>query len=444
MNNYKQIYLEKTGKSQQLYQRAKKVIPGGICHNLRHHPPYPCYIKQARGSRFWDVDNNEYLDFWLGHYTHILGHAHPALVESVEKSLAQGLMHSGIVNPLEVELAELVCELVPSAEKVRFCCSGTEATMYALRIARAYTGRPKIIKIQGGWHGANSDLLSGVFKPYDQPDSLGLLKHDAAYVINIPFNDSQTAAAAIIEHGNELAGVILEPIIGVGGFIAASPEFLLTIREKTSRVGAVLIYDEIISGFRVALGGAQELLGVMPDITILGKVLGGGWPIGAVAGKAHIMDICDPLLHPNKWERAMIGGGTFSCLPASMAAGICMLNYLKHKAPEFYLQLAKTADTLRQNIEQVFDRHDILAKCTGVGSLFMTHFPKAQDVRLDNPYAVNYLTDVEMREVELKARLLSKGVFVMHGGGAISNQHTGADIDFFLTRLEEVAKEMKG
>jgi glutamate-1-semialdehyde 2,1-aminomutase len=442
MADYQQIYRQKTTKSRTLYQRAQAVIPGGICHNLRYHPPHPVYISRAQGSRFWDVDGNEYLDFWMGHYTHILGHSPPQIVSRVKELLAEGVMHSGVVNPLEVELAELVCELVPSAQRVRFCCSGTEATMYAVRLARAYTGRSKIIKVQGGWHGAGSDLLAGVCKPYDKPDSLGLLKETAEAVVTIPFNDPRVAAI-IREQGPELAGVILEPIVGVGGFIAATPDFLSTVRRETQAVGAVLIYDEIISGFRVALGGAQELLGVEPDLTVLGKILGGGWPIGAVAGQARIMDLCNPQSHPDKWERALVGGGTFSCLPASMAAGICMLRLLKQQARQLYPRLAEVGENLRSRIEQVFARHGVYAKCTGVGSLFMTHFPESEGVKLDSPYAVNYLTDVDKREIELKARLLSKGIYVMHGGGAVSSRHSRADIDFFIAKLAEVAGEMR-
>ncbi len=442
MSDCKQTYQQKTPESRALYERAEAVMPGGVCHNLRYHPPYPVYISRACGSRFWDVDDNEYLDFWQGHYSHILGHSPPHIVGQIEKLLASGVMHSGVVNPMEVELAELVCELISSAQKVRFCCSGTEAAMYAVRIARAYTNRPKIIKIQGGWHGAGSDLLFGVFKPYDMPDSLGLLEKNAENVITIPFNDPQAASAAIRKHGAELAGVIMEPIAGGGGFIAASIDFLAAIREETQKVGAVLIYDEIISGFRVALGGAQALLGVEPDLTVLGKVLGGGWPIGAVAGQSHIMDICNPLLHSNKWERAMIGGGTFSCLPASMTAGVSMLRYLKQQAARLYPQLAEVGETLRSKIEQTFAQNGVYAKCTGIGSLFMTHFPKDKQVKLDNPYAISYVTDVDKREVKLKTLLLSKGVYVMHGGGALSSRHSHDDIDFFIAKLDEIAKQM--
>ncbi len=443
MHDYEKTYKQKTPKSRSLYERASRVMPGGICHNIRHHPPYPVYISRAAGSRFWDVDGNVYLDFWMGHYTHILGYCPEQIVSRMQELLSNGIMHSGIVNPIEVELVELVCELVSSAQKVRFCCSGTEATMYAVRIARAYTGRSRIIKLQGGWHGASGDLLYGVQKPYDKPDSLGLLKESADAVITIPFNDPQAAASAIREHGAELACVILEPVIGVGGFIAAGADFLNIIREETQKVGALLIYDEIISGFRVALGGAQELLGVTPDLTVLGKILGGGWPIGAVAGQAQIMDICNPQLHKNKWERAMVGGGTFSCIPATMAAGICMLKTLKKEASSLYPRLAKAGDNLRERIEQVFAKQGIYAKCTGVGSLFMTHFPKDKSVKLDGPYAVNYLTDVDKREVELKARLVAKGVYVMHGGGAISTRHSQDDIDFFIAKLGEIARDMK-
>ncbi len=443
MKDYLSLYKQKTPKSHKLYERAKAVIPGGICHNLRYHPPYPCYISHALGSKFWDIDGNEYLDFWQGHYTHILGHANPYIKNRMAELVSNGMMN-GIINPLEVELAELVCELIPSAQKVRFCCSGTEASMYAVRLARSYTKRNKIIKIQGGWHGANSDLLYAVQKPYEKPDSLGLPNNGVDQVIAVTFNNTDMAIDAIRKHADDLACIILEPVSGVGGFIAAEKEFLSAIRKETYKAGALLIYDEIISGFRVALGGAQELLGVVPDITVLGKILGGGQPIGAAAGAADIMDICNPNIHINKWERAMVGGGTFSCMPASMAAGIAMLGYLRQHAETIYPQLAKVGENLRLRIEKAFGQYDIYAKCTGVGSLFMTHFPINKKIKIDSPYAANYLTDVDKREVELKTRLLAEGVYVMHGGGAVSTEHTGADLDSFIEQITQIAAEMKG
>jgi len=443
MENYQQIFEDQTPESRKLYQRSSRVIPGGVCHNLRYNPPYPIFVARAKGPYVWDADGNRYLDFWMGHYANILGHSPDFVVQRLQELLAQGNLHHGQVNPLEVELAELACELIPSAEKIRFCCTGTEATMYAVRLARAYTGRRHIIKIQGGWHGANDSLLTDTFAPFDQPDSLGLIPEMTKHVSALTFNDTEAARQMIRRLGNDLAAVIMEPVVGSGGFIPADMEFLTTVRQETEAAGALLIFDEIISGFRVALGGAQQLFGVLPDMTLLGKVLGGGMPAGAIAGRADIMDFCNLRLRPHKYERAMAGGGTFSCLPMSMAAGICTLNYLKQHAAEVYPKLAAMGNSLRTRIEQAFASHNITAKCTGIGSLFMTHFPLQPGTEIRSPYDAYCRADLQRREVELKVRLLAKGVYVMHGGGAISLAHTPEDLEFFVQQMEAVAREIK-
>lgn len=416
-------------------------MAGGVSHNLRYFHPYPCYIAKAEGSRFWDVDGHEYLDFWMGHYLNILGHT-PDPVRSALASHIQGGVQWGIVHEYQVKLAEMVQRLVPSAQKVRFCCSGTEAVIYARRLARAFTDRQKFIKMEGSWHGAGTHSAT-IDNPNLNRGKRGGRCDDAVQnTVLVRFNDTQMAIDRIREHANTLAAVMMEPILGEGGFIPPDREFLQTVREETRKVGALLIFDEIITGFRVGLGGAQGLFHVSPDLTTLGKILGGGMPIGAVVGRSDILELCSPTAQLPESKKTLIGGGTFSCAPLCMAAGLAMLQYLEENASWVYPQLQSAGDYVRTGIEKIFIRHGIPARCTGFGSLFMTHFPKVSLKEMKDSYTLNTACDVEKREKELRLRLLNKGVYVMHGGGAISTAHTREDLNTFLERIEEVAEDM--
>jgi len=252
----------------------------------------------------------------------------------------------------------------------------------------------------------------------------------------------------IRENADTLAAVMMEPVLGEGGFIPADLEFLQAIREETRKAGALLIFDEIITGFRVGLGGAQGLFNVIPDLTTLGKILGGGMPIGAVVGRADIMELCSPTANLPESRKTLIGGGTFSCAPLCMVAGTAILRYLEENAHEIYPSLDAAGVQSRAGIEKAFARYGIPAKCTGFGSLFMTHFPKvalsgcALERELKNSHTLAVDCDLEKREKELKIRLLNKGVHVMHGGGAISAAHTPSDLKMFLEKMEEIAQEM--
>ena len=257
----------------------------------------------------------------------------------------------------------------------------------------------------------------------------------------VPFNDTERVTEAIRRHGDDLAGVIMEPIVGKGGFIPAEQEYLRAIREETQRVGALLIFDEIISAFRIGLGGAQALFGVLPDITNLGKILGGGLPIGAIASRAEILEKCSPAVR--KEDRVMIGGGTFSCLPLAMIAGTVLIRYLEENRDEIYPTLERMGHWTREKIEQVFNAHGIYAKCTGIGSLFMTHFPFREGMELRSPHETCFNCDVQRTDIELKIRLLNRGVFVTHGGGAISAAHSWDDLSLFVEKMGEVAYEMQ-
>jgi glutamate-1-semialdehyde 2,1-aminomutase len=441
MNHFFDAYRQKTPLSENLFKRSREVMPGGVSHNVHYFPPYPFFVKKGKGSKIWDVDGNEYVDLWMGHYTHILGHYPEVIVEAIKRQLKEGI-HWGIVFEKQVEWAELIQELVPCAEMVRFCCSGTEATMYAVRLARAFTGKKIILKIAGGWHGACSDLSLGIKMPYEREESLGLLPELRQHTRVIFFNDLHKSLEIIDQNKKDLAGIIVEPVIGEGGFIPATMEYLKMLRSETERLGALLIFDEVISGFRVALGGAQEKFGIIPDLATLGKIMGGGFPVGALVGKREILEKTSPEIKGNKWEKIMIGGGTFSSHPFTAAAGLAMLQYLRDHEEEVYPLLEAKGEKVREGVEEALRQEGLNAVVTGIGSLFQTHFPFEKEVILNSPHSINQLTDIEKREVEFRIRMLTKGVHVMHGGGGLSIAHSDEDIEIIVEAAREVAKEM--
>jgi glutamate-1-semialdehyde 2,1-aminomutase len=442
MKNFFDAYRLKTPLSKNLFERAKKAMPGGISHNVHYFPPYPFFVKKTKGSKIWDVDGNEYIDLWMGNYTHILGHRPQVVVQAIKNQLKEGI-HWGLVFENQIEWAELVRELVPSAEMVRFCCSGTEATMYAVRLARAFTGKKTILKIAGGWHGANPDLSLGIKMPYEKEESLGLLPDLQQYTKTIFFNDVSRTLKVIHRNKKDLAAIILEPIVGEGGFNPATSEYLQMLRSETKKLRALLIFDEVISCFRVALGGAQEKFNITPDLTTLGKIVGGGLPVGALAGKREILGKTSPEKKTKKWERVLIGGGTFSAHPLTVAAGLTMLYYLKDHHQEIYPLLEKKGDKVRKGVQKAFDQEGMNAVVTGIGSLFQTHFPFKKGETLNSPHSINRFTDIEKREIEFRIRMLTKGIHVMHGGGGLSISHTEEDIEKIIKATREVAKEMR-
>lgn len=441
MKHFFDAYRLKTPLSENLFERAKEVMPGGISHNIHYFPPYPFFIKKTKGSKIWDVDRNEYVDLWMGNYTHILGHRPRVVVQAIEEQLKEGI-HWGTVYKKQVEWAELVRELVPSAEMVRFCCSGTEATMYAVRLARAFTGKKTILKMAGGWHGANPDLSLGIKMPYEKEESLGLLPELQEYTKVIPFNDLSGSLDIIHQNKEDLAGIILEPIIGEGGFTPATKEYLQMLRSETEKLRALLIFDEVISCFRVALGGAQERFNITPDLSTLGKIVGGGLPVGALVGKKEILEKTSPEKKSAKWERILIGGGTFSAHPLTAAAGLAMLRYLKDRRKEVYPLLESKGEKVRKGVQKALDQEGLNAVVTGIGSLFQTHFPFEKGVTLNSPHSIHRLTDIDKREIEFRVRMLTKGVHVMHGGGALSMAHSDEDIKKIINAARKVAREM--
>jgi glutamate-1-semialdehyde 2,1-aminomutase len=314
-------------RSSQLFAAALQRIPGGVNSPVRAFRGLgrePFFVERAEGSRIWDVDGNEYIDYVGTWGPAILGHAPEVVVEAVRAAASRGVSF-GIPNPFEVEMAELICRWVPSIEKVRMVNSGTEATMSCVRLARGFTGRNKIIKFDGCYHGHLDALLvqagSGALT-HGRPDSAGVPAEFAALTISIPFNDIEAVRAAFRENPKTIAAIILEPIPANAGLFFPREDFLRDLRDECDRHGALLIFDEVMTGFRVARGGAQQLFGIRPDLTALGKVIGGGLPVGAFGGRAEIMDQLSPL-------GPVYQAGTLSGNPLAMAAGLAQLRELE-------------------------------------------------------------------------------------------------------------------
>src|SRR5438309_8367111 len=313
-------------KSEHLYRRAREITPGGVNSPVRSYAPYPLFIASAKGSRFRTVDDEEFLDYCMAYGALLDGHAYGEVVEAVQKALGRGSLY-GQPTEMEVELASLIKSLVPSMEMVRLVNSGTEATMHSLRLARAFTGRQKILKFEGGYHGAHDSILvnagSGA-SILGIPTSEGITKNVAQDTLVAKFNDEEISRRIIEDHSHELAAVIIEPVMGNMGPILPRPGFLETLRKITQENGVVLIFDEVITGFRVALGGAQEYFKIRPDMTVLGKILGGGLPMAAFGGRREIMEKLAPL-------EGVYQAGTYSGNPVSVAASLVTLQSLQRR-----------------------------------------------------------------------------------------------------------------
>ena len=439
--DYIKQYLNRTPISRGLFDRAQKAMPGGVSHRIRYYPPYPIFIKRADGSKLWDVDGHEYVDLWMGHYALILGHK-PLIVKRGLEEVADVGPHWGIVHEYQVQFAELIQRTVPCAEKIVFGVSGTEATMHAVRLARGFTRRRVILKVAGGWHGANNELIWAIRKPFDKPESAGMIPEVAKYTQSIIFNDPGSTLRVIHAVKEDLAGIIVEPVVGSGGMIPADKEYLEMLRHETNKLGALLIFDEIITGYRLSLGGAQEVYGITPDLVTLGKVCGGGTNLGVIAGRGDILSLCDPTIKREKGESVLVGGGTFSCSPLSMIVGYRVVEYLKNQAKEVYPRIDQLGEKLREGMANAFKGNGITGKTTGIGSLCGAYFPYQAETIVRNPTEMQYLTDLEKLDHEFKVRMLNHGVFVMHGGGGVSFAHSDDDIERVIAATETVAREM--
>jgi glutamate-1-semialdehyde 2,1-aminomutase len=425
-----------TKKSKMFYSKAIELMPGGVNSPVRAFKAVggsPLFIKKAKGSKIYDVDGNEYIDYVLSWGPMILGHAHPLVVKAIKTAIENGTSF-GAPTPLEIDLARMVMATYPSIEKVRMVNSGTEATMSAIRAARGFTKRDKIIKFEGCYHGHADGLLvkagSGA-TTFGVPDSPGVPKSYAKNTITLPFNDIKAFKDVVQKEWKNIACVIVEPVVGNIGCVLPKPGYLETLRKETEKYGILLIFDEVMTGFRVSYGGAQQYYGVKPDITCLGKVIGGGLPVGAYGGKREIMSMVAP-------EGPVYQAGTLSGNPLAMTAGIETLKILSKK--NVYEKLQNAMQHLEDGLKDAAKKAGIKTRFYRAGTMFCTYFTDIEVV----DYKTAKTSDTEKFSKFFRG-MLEKGVNLAPSqfeAGFISTAHTTNDIDKTINTAYKTLRDL--
>ncbi|MGI6376361.1 MAG: aspartate aminotransferase family protein [Anaerolineae bacterium] len=450
LSEYTAAYRERFSRSAEAHARASEVLVDGVSHGARLFAPFPFRVAANHGATIDTLDGHELVDYWQGHYANVLGHNAAAIREPMIALLQAGEgLQTGHLEERQTRYAETLARAT-GAERVRLTTSGTLATMYAMMLSRAYTGRSVVVKVGGGWHGANPLALKGVARTasgFDRVDSAGVNGGADHNTLVTRFNDPQALSDLFAAHGDEIACFICEPCPGNGGFVPATGEYMRAARELTARYGALLILDEVITGFRFCAGGAQRLYGVKPDLSTFGKVIGGGMPVAAVVGRADVMALCSEAAEPRVW----FSGGTYSAHPLSLAAGQAALDHLLAHQDEIYPSLAAKGEMLRARIERVFSDRGVLARCSGWGndafpggSLTSVYFPLRDDLvatcadDLTDPARCDHA----LREQVLKLAMLVNGVNVVHGLGAVSLAHSAAHLERTLEAFDAFAQRL--
>jgi glutamate-1-semialdehyde 2,1-aminomutase len=426
-------YTKRTPLSRALFNRAREVQPAGVSYSNRYFEPYPFFVEEAHGAKLIDVDGNEYTDYWCTHFAMILGHAHPIVMQAIKTQTENG-WHFGLEHPLEVTLSESISKHVPSAEMIRYTSSGSEANFFALRLARTFTGRDRVAKFEGGWHGAYDPLHTAVRPPFDKTLSGGITRASQADTVVAPYNDLD--GFLTVARREKLACVILEPVLGAGGMIPAKRDFLKGLREYCDDTGALLIFDEVITGFRLGLSGAQGYFDVKPDVTVMGKIIGGGLPIGAVCGVREVMERMDHTKYSG--SEYAYHGGTFAGNALTVSAGLATIDVLEHTS--VYEHVDKLGEKARASLDRVFKENAFPAQMTGIGSLFTIHTitkTPIEDARVCQE------SDGE-KSGKLFSHMLGDGIMMLvpqmlHG--AISYAHTDSDIDNLTASVERFVKK---
>jgi glutamate-1-semialdehyde 2,1-aminomutase len=423
-------------KSEQLFATALQYIPGGVNSPVRAFRAVggqPFFVNRAKGAKVWDVDGNEYVDYVGTWGPAILGHAHPKIIKAVQSSAENGTSF-GIPNPAEVTMAQLICQLVPSVQKVRMCNSGTEATMSAIRLARGYTKRDKIVKFDGCYHGHADSLLvkagSGALT-FGNPDSAGVPAAFTEHTIVLPYNEPSAVREAFQANPGQIAGIIVEPVPGNAGLYLPKPGYLEFLREITRNNDALLIFDEVMTGFRLAKGGAQEVFGITPDLSCFGKVIGGGLPVGAFGGRAEIMDCLAPV-------GPVYQAGTLSGNPIAMAAGIAALEELA--ATDAYSKLEQLGAALETGLKRAAKAAGIAVQINRCGSMFCTYFTAGP---------VHNLADAMKSDRERFKQyfhgMLEQGIYLAPSqfeAGFLSTAHAAADIEKTAQAAETILSQL--
>jgi glutamate-1-semialdehyde 2,1-aminomutase len=421
-------------RSREFYQRSARVLPGGVTRALCFFPPFPCYADYGEGCWFVDIDGNRRLDLFNNATSLILGHRPPAVMKAVREQLSRGTAFQTNTG-LETRLAEMLVERVPSVGQIRFTNSGSEGTLMAIRAARGFTGRRKIAKMEGGYHGSHDSVEISVRPslteagpaeaPIAVPGSAGIPPGVVADLVLLPYNNLAAARKILEREGPQIAGIIVEPILGSVGFIPAEPEFLTGLRAEAERNGIVFILDEVQS-FRLSRGGAQALFGIRPDLTTFGKIIGGGFPVGAFGGRRDILALFDASSGKAKIPHA----GTFNGNPVTMTAGIATLEHLTDQALGW---LNSTGDRLRKRLEDLGARARVPMRITGIGSMFKIHF-SATPVR-------DYRTAQQASSLIHEALFLfglNRGLYLSSGGRCCLSTAMGdAEIEKYLATVEE-------
>jgi len=436
IEEFKEEIRRRTPKSGALSKKAEAFLPNGDISSVRDFDPWPFYAQRADGGQVWDVDGNQYLDFCMGFGVLLLGHRPPPNVAAIQKQLESGPIYYGIPTPAELAFGERFIRCVPCAEQIMLCNTGNEAVHKSVALARAYTGKNKVAKFEGTFHGSNEyslwsvrpneDKMGPVDRPNPVPVQAGMERHAKDNMVLLPFG-REAAFELIEENADDLAVVMLEPVLGVGGAIPFEPEYLKKLKDVTERCGVLLLFDEIITGFRLALGGGQELFGVTPDIGLFGKALGGGSPIGAVATRKEIFD------EVFKLDPPILLTGTFSGNPVTLANSIAMMDYLTENNPKIYNDLSARGDYLRSSYNEFAKAKGIASTMTGVGSMWQVHMIEPPVTKPRD----RIKEDMETVE-EFNLRLRLDGIFVPEHShiAFISPAHTDADMEELIRVLK--------
>lgn len=423
-------------RSAEIQKNANQVLVDGGSHTLRLIEPFPPRIRSGKGGYVSDEDGHQILDFWQGHYANLLGHNPDVVTRKLAEAFGSSNgLQTGFEDATQVELSELICQQT-GAERVRFTTSGTLSTMYAILLARAFTRRELVLKVGGGWHGAHLWGLKGVSHQsgFKQVDSVGIPDDVSQEVVVSRFNDPERLEEDFRKNADRLACFIVEPVMGAGGMMPASREYLHTARQLCDRYGVILIFDEVVSGFRYRAGDAGKLFGVRPDLLTMGKVIGGGMPVAMVGGKAEIM----ALVGKTSEQKVKFSGGTYSGHPASMLAAKVFVEYLIDHEDEVYPKLKALSQAIRKRVPQIFENAGVYARFTGGNnevlpnnSLHTLVFPYEEGNPLTSPDDVldPEKCDVVFVEQVLKVAMLLENVHIIHGLGAVSTAHTEEDID---------------
>jgi glutamate-1-semialdehyde 2,1-aminomutase len=453
MAHLAEAHAEHSPRSAALNEEAKRSFVDGGSHTLRLQQPFPPRIVQARGGWIRDEDGHDILDLWQGHLANLLGHNPEVVTRELARAFGSGFgLQSGLVDRLQSEVGEILCRRT-GVELVRLTTSGTLANMSAVLLSCAFTGRDLVMKVGGGWHGAHPWALKGIaFQAeggigFDHVDSAGLSPAVTDQVIVSSFNDPERLREDFRKHGDRLACFVVEPMIGAGGLLPATREYLRMARELTHEYGALLVFDEVITGFRFRAGDLGALYGVRPDLAIFGKAIGGGMPVAAVGGRAEIL----ALAGREKGRRVNFTGGTYCAHPASLLAAKTAMNQLVEKEDEIYPRLAELGESMRNTFETAFGEEGILVRCTGHdpetlpgSSLGFVHFPHEEGAVLDTPEAVAdpSVCDVELSHRALGALLLIEGVHLVSGHGAVSTAHSEADMEVLARACRRAARRL--